>query len=79
MKSLNSKEFQRNVDQWIKDFDKTVSELKEIPIMVDEHDGNINHNYELILEVKEEILNLREDLKTLKLVQSVMLKEKLVK
>ena len=79
MTKTNMKQFQKDVDHWIKDFNSTVSTLKEVPKQVDEHEYNINHNYELMLEMKEEIQNLREELKTLRLVQTVMLKEKLVK
>ena len=79
MTKTNLLQFQKDVDQWIKDFNITVSDLKEIPKQVDEHECNINHNYEMVLEMKEEIQNLREELKTLRLVQTVMLKEKLLK
>ena len=72
-------DFQKNVDQWIKDFNKTVTELQDVPDLLEEQEGNINHNYELLLEIKEEVKDLKEDLKTLKLVQTVMLKEKLIK
>ena len=71
--------FMTNVDYWIKEFDKTVSDLKDLPKTVDENEENINHNYELMLEMKEELDALKEELKTLRLVQTVMLKDKLVK
>ena len=71
--------FQADVDDWIKNFNKTVDGLKDMPLAVEEQEGNINHNYELITELKEDIQNLREELKTLRLVQTVMLKEKLIK
>lgn len=71
--------FQADVDDWIKNFNKTVDGLKDMPLAVEEQEGNIHHNYELIVELKEDIQNLREELKTLRLVQTVMLKEKLIK
>jgi len=78
-KQASVERFMTNVDFWIKEFDKTVSDLKDLPKTVDENEENINHNYELMLEMKEELDALKEELKTLRLVQTVMLKDKLVK
>ena len=72
-------EFQRNVDQWIKEFDGLTSEFKEIPKLTDGNAQNIDHNYELIIEMTEELQNLRDEVKNLRLVQSLLLKEKLIK
>ena len=78
-KQASMERFMTNVDYWIKEFDKTVSDMKDLPKTVDENMENINHNYELMLEMKEELDALKEELKTLRLVQTVMLKDKLVK
>ena len=71
--------FQRNVDSWIKQFDSTVSELRDIPKITDENTQNIDHNYELFIEMKEELQTLKEEVKNLRLVQSLLIKEKLIK
>jgi len=78
-KTDQMQKFQADVDDWIKNFNKTVDGLKDMPMAVEEQEENINHNYELIIELKEDIQHLREELKTLRLVQTVMLKEKLIK
>jgi hypothetical protein len=57
------------IDSWVKDFNSELQNFKEIPNLVDEHTQNIEHNYELIHELKSEIYRLKEELSALRLIQ----------
>ena len=42
---------------------------------LEEYQGNTNHNYELILEVRERIDDVREQIQTIKLTQLMIIKK----
>jgi len=71
------KTFKRNIDLWIKQIRAEISEIKWDSEIVKENVGNIQHNYELIFQLKDEIESLKGEIKALKLVQLLQIREKL--
>ena len=71
--------FKENVDAWIKNIRREFAEFSDIPAIVQEHAENIQHNYELIYELRDEIDKLKQDINMLKLVQIITLKNKRLK
>ena len=69
--------FKENVDAWIKQIRREFSEFGEIPSLVMENADNIQHNYELIYELKDEVEELKQEINALKLIQIISLKSKL--
>lgn len=74
-----TKNFMENVDSWIKQIRSEFNQITDVSGIVEENVNNVQHNYELIYELKGEIDNLREEIKALKLMQLLQLKDKLVK
>lgn len=52
-----------NVDGHIKEIKRRLSELEDLPAIAKENADNIQHNYELIYELKDEIEELKQLLK----------------
>ena len=73
---MNIDIFRENVDSWIKQIRREVSEFHELPSVITENSDNIQHNYELIYELKDEIEQLKQELNALKLIQIISLKQK---
>ena len=69
--------FRENVDSWIKQIRREFSEFTELPSLVNENADNIQHNYELIYELKDEIEELKQEINALKLIQIISLKQKM--
>ncbi len=68
--------FRDNVDSWIKQIRREFSYFVEMPAIVSENADNIQHNYELIYELKDEIDELKQEINALKLIQIISLKQK---
>lgn len=73
----DTKNFIENVDSWIKQIRAEFNQVTDVSAIVEENVNNIQHNYELIYELKREIDNIKEELKALKVIQLLQLKEKL--
>lgn len=69
------KTFTDNVDAWIKQIQRQFNDFSDIPIIVDENTDNIQHNYELIYELKDQIEELKQEINALKLIQIISLKK----
>ena len=69
------KGFTDNVDAWIKQIRGEFANFSDIPGVVSENTDNIQHNYELIYELKDEIEELKQEINALKLIQIVSLKK----
>ncbi len=67
------------MDGWIEDFQAELSVYREMPEIIQEQDENINHNYELIHEMRSEIRKLKEELNALKMMHLISLKAELQK
>lgn len=71
--------FKENVDAWIKQIRSEVAQYSEVPKVLSESTNNIQHNYELIYELKDEIEELKQEINALKLVQIISLKKNAAK
>ena len=69
------KTFTDNVDAWIKQIRKEFTNFSDVPNVVNENTDNIQHNYELIYELKDQIDELKQEINALKLIQIVSLKK----
>lgn len=74
-----TKNFMENVDSWIKQIRSEFNQITDVSSIVEENVNNVQHNYELIYELKEEIDNLRAEIKALKVMQLLQIKEHLVR
>ena len=68
--------FRDNVDSWIKQIRREFSDFSELPSVINENTENIQHNYELIYELKDQIEELKQEVSALKLIQIISLKQK---
>ncbi|MBI2655175.1 hypothetical protein HYX06_02005 [Candidatus Woesearchaeota archaeon] len=68
--------FRDNVDSWIKQIRREFSDFSELPGILNENVDNIQHNYELIYELKDQIEELKQEINALKLIQIISLKQK---
>ena len=71
--------FKENMDGWVKDIQKDIKKVDRIYNVTEENVGNIQHNYELIHEVRHEMQDLKQEIKMLKLVQLAILRPKAIK
>jgi len=67
--------FKENVDSWIKQIRREFSDFSELPSIVNENADNIQHNYELIYELKDQVDELKQEINALKLIQIISLKQ----
>lgn len=65
-----------NVDSHIKSLQRKISELGDLSEITNENEYNIQHNYELIYELKDNIEELKQEINALKLIQILTLKRK---
>ena len=71
---IDLKNYIENFDAWIKEIRKELNNFQNISVVVSENTDNIQHNYELIYELKDEIEELKQEINTLKLIQIITLK-----
>ncbi|MBS3098003.1 hypothetical protein J4209_04375 [Candidatus Woesearchaeota archaeon] len=71
--------FKESVDAWIKQIRAEFSEITDVSSIVEENVNNIQHNYELIYELKDQIEELKKEISALKILQIVSLRTKLGK
>ncbi|HJN57170.1 hypothetical protein CL615_02755 [archaeon] len=69
------KNFIDNVDSWIKQIRREFTSFSDLPSTVTETSDNVQHNYELIYELKDEIEELKQEINSLKLIQIISLKK----
>lgn len=69
--------FRENVDSWIKQIRREFADFSDLPSVISENTDNIQHNYELIYELKDEIEELKQEINALKLIQIISLKQKM--
>ena len=76
MSDLTIEDLKNNFDNWVKEMHSKVTDLEDIPQATLENTDNIQHNYELATELRSEVDELKQEIKLLKLMQLVALKEK---
>ena len=69
------KVFADNVDAWIKQIRREFSVFSDLPSITNENTSNIQHNYELIYELKDQIEELKQEINAIKLIQILTLKK----
>ena len=69
--------FRDNVDSWIKQIRREFAEFANLPEIMNENTDNVQHNYELIYELKDEVEELKQEINALKLIQIISLKQKI--
>lgn len=66
-----------NVDSHIKELNRRISNLEDLPTRTEENEDSIQHCYELIYELKDKIEELEQEINATKLVQIISLKQKM--
>ncbi len=74
LKQKDFETFRTDMDSWVKTLTRQISSYNHMPIMLEEHAQNIDHNYELIHEMRAEINKLRDEISALRIVQLLHLK-----
>ncbi|MBI2647194.1 hypothetical protein HYW99_01840 [Candidatus Woesearchaeota archaeon] len=77
MEQQDIETFRENVDSWIKQIRREFAEFSDLPAIISENSENIQHNYELIYELKDDIEELKQEINALKLIQIISLKQKM--
>ncbi len=72
---INVGEFKENVDSWIKQIRTEFSQFKHLPNVVNESLDNIQHNYELVRDLKQDVDDLKQELRLMKAMQLAILKK----
>ena len=71
----------KNISEWVKKFESESSFIKEsITRILDVMNENIDdtqHNYELIMELKNQIEELKQEITALKLIQIISIKNRI--
>ena len=73
-----TKNFVDNVDAWIKQIRGEFNQFTDVSDSVEENSSNIQHNYELVYELKEEIDSLKREMNAMKLIQLATIKAKVM-
>ena len=74
-RQVTDAEINENIDAWIKQIRREFDEFSDLPAIVSEATQNIQHNYELIYELKDQIETLKQEINALKLIQIISLKK----
>lgn len=62
------------MDGWVKDINNKIEKFSDAPGIVNENIDNIQHNYELIFELKDQMEELKQEVNALKLIQIILIK-----
>jgi uncharacterized protein Yka (UPF0111/DUF47 family) len=76
LEEITLDQLKQNFDDWVREMNSKVTGLNEVPQTMVENTENIQHNYELVTELREEIDELKQEIKLLKLMNLMVLKEK---
>ncbi|MBD3164535.1 hypothetical protein GF323_04995 [Candidatus Woesearchaeota archaeon] len=71
--------FKSEMDAWVKSLNSKMQEYSHIPMLVNENADNIDHNYEIIHEMRAEMRKLREELAAVRIAQLLSMKAELKK
>jgi len=69
------KKYVQNMDGWVKDINKKISVAEDVHRIASQNLDNVQHNYELIYELKDEVEELKQEIQALKLIQIISLKK----
>lgn len=76
MEPDTDKEWKESVNEWIKDIDGKLGDIKIVGKVLKDTMDNTEHNYELNQELRQEVEELKQEIKLLKIIQLTMLKPK---
>ena len=79
MPKLTTEVLRNEVDAWVREMHAKVDQLADMPEVVIENTNNIQHNYEVIKEMKQQMDNLQQEVRLLRLLYINQLKEKTLK
>ena len=68
-------DLKKNITEWIKQIRHEFEKFSDIPGRVIENTDSIQHNYELIYELQDQIEELKQEVNTMKLLQVSMLEK----
>jgi hypothetical protein len=68
-------ELRKSMDEWVREMNSKVEELSEVPKAMVENTDNIQHNYELIAEMKAQLDEMKQDIRLIKLMQLSFIQE----
>lgn len=68
-------DLKENIDAWVKQIRREFAHIIDLPSVVNVNAENIQHNYTLIYELKDEIDDLKAELNALKLIQIISLRK----
>lgn len=74
MSRYTIEQLRQNMDDWVKEMHSKVTDLSDVPTTMVENTNNIQHNYELVNELRTELDDVKQELKLLKLMQIANLK-----
>jgi len=74
MKKAEFEVFKGDMDSWVKTLTRQISSYNHVPIMLEEHAQNIDHNYEIIHELRAEMNKLKDEISALRIIQLLHLK-----
>ena len=69
--------FKLDMDGWIKSMNSELGRYRYIPPIIEENDENIDHNYEMLHQLRAEVHKLKEELAAMKLLQLMSIKDEL--
>ena len=70
-------DLKEEMDGWIKDLVSRLSDVEEIIPYVDQTQELSDHNYDMIVDMQKEIVRLKEEVATLRMVQLLHLKNEI--
>ena len=79
MPKLTTEVLRNEVDAWVREMHAKVDQLADMPEVVIENTNNIQHNYEVIKEMKQQMDNMQQEVRLLRLLYINQLKEKTLK
>ena len=66
--------FKQEMDRWVKEYQSDLESVRTLPTSVEENTQNIDHNYEIMQEVRLEIGHLKEEISALRTLQYLSIK-----
>ena len=79
MPKLTTEVLRNEVDAWVREMHAKVDQLADMPEVVIENTNNVQHNDEVIKEMKQQMDNLQQEVRLLRLLYINQLKEKTLK
>ena len=76
MKKFNDNfmKYVKNMDGWVKEINKKVNNFDYVEREMSENQDNIQHTYELVYELKDQIEEMKQEISALKLIQIISIK-----